>query len=371
MFPNHFLEHMRVMCRARSGSGSSSSLRGDLRRRREVAAAFDHVVRDWLKGVRLHPMLVTSSIDHERSRQRWQRKESHDILVDCSRYALDMIESTAADCGFVLGLADVPPQLSHSSCQEVAMLTSSASPRAAAASPSNQEHATAHLSYAQYLSHIQANWCGSGTTMSGLMPSSLSLDGASFKSAPSGGEAPFEAVHRDSCSYNSDAVQLASTGEFIATAARSRTVEPSSETHESSTDELKDSLRLGDDPSDDEGIAVSRPPLVHGLVKRIRLNTVGPLAAASVSAEPIYRHSRSISCPETHSIVAAPLAEPGERRGTDGCDLLKQNIGFVRYPCPQKGAARSDAPDGSQKEQRDAADEGAVGSRCRAVVLSK
>ena len=312
MFPNHFLDHMRVMCRSNSsGGGGGGGLRGDARRRREIAAAFDHVVRDWLKGVRLHPMLVTSSMDHECSRQRWQRKESHDILVDCSRYALDMIESTAADCGFVLGLADVPAELSPSSPQEVALLPNipSGGIQASlqqAAMPKCNQSLPSPLSYAQYLTQIQSSWCNN--TNIGMLPSSLSTDGTSIRSLPSTDRFEICCDSPSNLDFHPSSDKLESTGDFVA-ATRPQTL-PSEPTNsadsndvtvaqESATDELKDSLPLGDDPSDDEGIAVSRPPLVHGLVRRIRLNTVGPMGDAVASPESVHRHSRSISCPES------------------------------------------------------------------------
>ena len=50
-----------------------------------------------LQHVRMHPLLVTGSNSTETSAQRWQRKETHDIVAECSHFSLDILEASAMD----------------------------------------------------------------------------------------------------------------------------------------------------------------------------------------------------------------------------------------------------------------------------------
>ena len=45
----------------------------------------------------MHPLLVTGSNSTETSAQRWQRKETHDIVAECSHFSLDILEASAMD----------------------------------------------------------------------------------------------------------------------------------------------------------------------------------------------------------------------------------------------------------------------------------
>ena len=50
-----------------------------------------------LERVRMHPSLVTASKESEMVTARWRKKETHDILVECSRVSLDVLEGTSEE----------------------------------------------------------------------------------------------------------------------------------------------------------------------------------------------------------------------------------------------------------------------------------
>ena len=49
---------------------------------------FVQTIRPMLATVRMHPMLVTHSRDHEKSSARWRKMELHDVIVETSKFAL-------------------------------------------------------------------------------------------------------------------------------------------------------------------------------------------------------------------------------------------------------------------------------------------
>ncbi|XP_043230031.1 hamartin-like isoform X1 [Amphibalanus amphitrite] len=64
---------------------------------RDSLPVFNRTIRPLLQHVRMHPLLVTGSNSTETSPHRWQRKETHDIVAECSHFSLDILEASAMD----------------------------------------------------------------------------------------------------------------------------------------------------------------------------------------------------------------------------------------------------------------------------------
>ena len=97
MFPCNFLSYLRTHF---SKEGSKDS--------KEV---YFHVIRPIMSTVKMHPLLVTNTRDHEKSSDRWKRMEVHDIIVESSRISLLSQESAKEeelDYGDVLDTHDTP-----------------------------------------------------------------------------------------------------------------------------------------------------------------------------------------------------------------------------------------------------------------------
>lgn len=62
--------------------------------RKENMIVFDQIIKPMLERVRVHPLLITGSKDMEVSTKRWKRMEIHDIVIECAKLSLDMIEGT-------------------------------------------------------------------------------------------------------------------------------------------------------------------------------------------------------------------------------------------------------------------------------------
>ena len=61
---------------------------------------FPDIVGPLLSTVRLHPLLVTQGKDYEKTNARWKGlAEVHDVLADCSRYCVDVYESSSREEG--------------------------------------------------------------------------------------------------------------------------------------------------------------------------------------------------------------------------------------------------------------------------------
>lgn len=56
---------------------------------RDQLATFTHTIRPMLESVRMHPLLVTASKDHETNAARWKKMEHHDVVAECGRFAID------------------------------------------------------------------------------------------------------------------------------------------------------------------------------------------------------------------------------------------------------------------------------------------
>lgn len=58
--------------------------------RKEKGAIFQHTIKPLLETVRLHPMLVTATIESEMNSDRWKEIQPHDVVVECMRLSLPM-----------------------------------------------------------------------------------------------------------------------------------------------------------------------------------------------------------------------------------------------------------------------------------------
>ena len=61
---------------------------------KETQAVYLHVIKPMMVTVRLHPLLVTHSREHEKTPMRWKKMDLHDVIVESSRYALLAQESS-------------------------------------------------------------------------------------------------------------------------------------------------------------------------------------------------------------------------------------------------------------------------------------
>ncbi|XP_036345128.1 uncharacterized protein LOC118754362 [Rhagoletis pomonella] len=59
--------------------------------KKEKGAIFHHTIKPLLETVRMHPMLVTATIDSEVNHGRWKEKEPHDVVEECARLSLPML----------------------------------------------------------------------------------------------------------------------------------------------------------------------------------------------------------------------------------------------------------------------------------------
>ncbi|XP_013111811.1 hamartin [Stomoxys calcitrans] len=58
--------------------------------RKEKGAIFQHTIKPLLETVRLHPMLVTATVETETNSERWKEIQPHDVVVECMRLSLPM-----------------------------------------------------------------------------------------------------------------------------------------------------------------------------------------------------------------------------------------------------------------------------------------
>ncbi|XP_067617478.1 hamartin [Eurosta solidaginis] len=59
--------------------------------KKEKGAIFHHTIKPLLETVRMHPMLVTATMDSEVNHARWKEKEPHDVVEECARLSLPML----------------------------------------------------------------------------------------------------------------------------------------------------------------------------------------------------------------------------------------------------------------------------------------
>ena len=97
MFPCNFLSYLRTHFSKECTKESKD--------------VYLHVIRPIMSTVKMHPLLVTHTRDHEKSTDRWKRMEVHDIIVDSSRISLLSQESSKEEeleYGEVLDVHDMP-----------------------------------------------------------------------------------------------------------------------------------------------------------------------------------------------------------------------------------------------------------------------
>ena len=97
MFPCNFLSYLRTHFSKECSKESKD--------------VYLHVIRPIMSTVKMHPLLVTHTRDHEKSTDRWKRMEVHDIIVDSSRISLLSQESSKEEeleYGEVLDVHDMP-----------------------------------------------------------------------------------------------------------------------------------------------------------------------------------------------------------------------------------------------------------------------
>ena len=97
MFPCNFLSYLRTHFSKECSKESKD--------------VYLHVIRPIMSTVKMHPLLVTHTRDHEKSTDRWKRMEVHDIIVDSSRISLLSQESSKEEeleYGEVLDVHDIP-----------------------------------------------------------------------------------------------------------------------------------------------------------------------------------------------------------------------------------------------------------------------
>lgn len=56
--------------------------------KKEKGAIFQHTIKPLLESVRVHPLLVTATIETEVSPSRWKEVEPHDVVVQCAKLSL-------------------------------------------------------------------------------------------------------------------------------------------------------------------------------------------------------------------------------------------------------------------------------------------
>lgn len=61
---------------------------------RENLQVFAESIRPMLEHVRMHPLLVTASKEAEVTTCRWRSMETHDVVMECAKVSLDMLEGT-------------------------------------------------------------------------------------------------------------------------------------------------------------------------------------------------------------------------------------------------------------------------------------
>ncbi|XP_067137028.1 hamartin [Centruroides vittatus] len=84
MYPCNFLAYLR-------------SYYGRRDQNQESFHVFTETIKPMLERVRLHPLLVTASKETELTTTRWKKMEIHDILVECARVSLDLIEGACEE----------------------------------------------------------------------------------------------------------------------------------------------------------------------------------------------------------------------------------------------------------------------------------
>lgn len=56
---------------------------------KENQLAYENVINPLLETVRMHPLLLTSNRESEKSVSRWKEMEPHDVVIECSRFSFE------------------------------------------------------------------------------------------------------------------------------------------------------------------------------------------------------------------------------------------------------------------------------------------
>ncbi|KAJ8924577.1 hypothetical protein NQ315_000726 [Exocentrus adspersus] len=96
---------------------------------------FVHTIKPMLDTVKMHPSLVTASLENEITTERWKKKGVHDIIVECERFSLDITD-----------------RCPHDSCQSTSGFRSRSGTTNSNIEPSYQLHNLKGLASAQGLS---------------------------------------------------------------------------------------------------------------------------------------------------------------------------------------------------------------------------
>ncbi|KAK3088192.1 hypothetical protein FSP39_015981 [Pinctada imbricata] len=62
--------------------------------KKENFSSYQEFIKPMLERVRLHPHLIDATRESETSQKRWKQMENHDILVECAKMSLDILEGT-------------------------------------------------------------------------------------------------------------------------------------------------------------------------------------------------------------------------------------------------------------------------------------
>ncbi|ESP04993.1 hypothetical protein LOTGIDRAFT_109459 [Lottia gigantea] len=65
--------------------------------KKELVPVFEEIVYPMLERVRLHPQLISGSREDETSTSRWKHLETQDIVIECAKLSLDIVEGTRDD----------------------------------------------------------------------------------------------------------------------------------------------------------------------------------------------------------------------------------------------------------------------------------
>lgn len=66
-------------------------------RNKEMSPIFMHTIKPMIATVKMHPLLITFSTDHEISNDRWKKMVPHDVIVECERYNIKTGEICSND----------------------------------------------------------------------------------------------------------------------------------------------------------------------------------------------------------------------------------------------------------------------------------
>lgn len=81
MFPCNFMEYLK---REYTSSANTTAAKG---------AIFTHTILPLLETVRMHPKLITESLESEVSEKNWRYVAAHDVITQCSRLSVDSCDN--------------------------------------------------------------------------------------------------------------------------------------------------------------------------------------------------------------------------------------------------------------------------------------